>query len=219
MTGVISAGFQSVATNLNKVILGTETWKKALKNVATAIESSVVSAFDEMGVNWVATQIMMAIEGKATAASSAAANVPIAAAEAEVWAAPAALATIASWGGAAIAAPELVLASMAATTAMAGFSDGGFTGGEEGHVAGLVHGKELVFSSEVVRSIGLGNLTRAHDMATRPNAAPASASEGQAMTQNFHMHADHNAAFRAAMRDPANKRTIIDTHKMAARHV
>jgi hypothetical protein len=103
------------------------------------------------------------------------------------------------------------------TQALAGFEAGGFTGGSEGGLAGLVHGGEYVFSAPAVRNIGVANLDNAHTMAK--SASFNGAASGGDTTQSFHMHADHNAAFRAAMRDPANKRMIIDTHRMAARHV
>jgi hypothetical protein len=220
LTGVINTSMQSVESNISKLIMGTETWRKALMNIVTTIESSVVSSFIQMGVKWVATQIMMAVEGKATAAASAAGMIPIAMAESEIWAAPAALATIASWGGAAMAAPELVLASMAATQALAGFAAGGYTGGTEGDFAGVVHGGEYVFSAPAVRNIGADNLDRAHTMAKSGgaggNSGPAPSS---GMSHSMHFHQDENAAFRAALRHPSNFKTIVDMTKRSMRQI
>ena len=215
LTGVIGSAMTSVSSNIDKLIMGTETWRKALGNIVATIEGSVVSTFVQMGVKWVATQIMMAVEGKAIAAASAAAMIPIATAESAIWAAPATLATIASWGGAAAGAPMEILAAMAGTQALAGFSQGGYTG-EDG---GIVHPKEYVFSAPAVQNIGVANLESAHQMAKGGGSGAQAPSSSPGMTQSFHMHADYNSAFRAAMRDPSNKKTILDTHRMAARHV
>jgi hypothetical protein len=213
LTGVINTGLTSVETNLEKLVMGTETWRKALLNIVTAIEGSVVSSFIQMGVKWVATQVMMAVEGKATAASSAAAMLPIAMAESEIWAGPAALATIASWGGAAIAAPELVLASIAATQGLAGFSEGGYTG-----KGGIVHEEEFVFSAPAVRNIGVGNLERAHNMAKNPSSAPSQAvGSGGSGGPHFHFHNDFNEAFRAAHKNRANEKYLVDTARRTSR--
>jgi hypothetical protein len=220
LTGVINSGMQSVENNITKVIQGTETWRKALLNIVTEIEGSVVSSFIQMGVKWVATQIMMAVEGKAVAASSAAAMVPMAMAESEIWAAPAALATIASWGGAAMAAPELVLASMAATEGLALASEGGFFPGDESTPAGIFHGGEYIFSAPAVRNIGADNLERAHSMAKNPTSANVPGTGGGGGDEHhFHMHGSMDEAIRAWHKNPANKKTLIDTHRMAARHV
>jgi hypothetical protein len=214
---VFTTAFTSIESNLNKVITGTETWRKALTNITVSIESSILTAFEQMGIKWITTQIMMAVQGKAIAGASAAAMLPIAAVESETWAAPATLATIASFGGAALAAPGEIMAAIAASQGLALASAGGFFPGDEGSVAGMFHGGEYVFSAPAVRNIGAENLDRAHTMAK--SGAPAAPAAAAGMTQSLHFHDDRNAAFRAAMRDPANFRTIVDIHARAQRHV
>ena len=203
---VFTSAFTSIESNINKVITGTETWRKALGNIAVSIESLVLTAFEQMGIKWITTQIMMAVQGKAIAATSVAAMLPIAAAESEVWAGPATLATIASWGGAALAAPMEIMAAMGASQDLALASGGGFFPGDEGSVRGLFHGNEYVVRAQAVRNIGVGNLD---DMVKG----------GGSMSHGLHFHDDRNAAFRAAMRDPSNFRTIVDMHARSQRHV
>ena len=220
LTGVISSGMSSVESNLNKLVMGTESWRAALSNIVTTIESSVIGAIIKMGVQWVANQILMATEGKAIAAANTAALAPIAAAESAVWLGPATLATIASFGGAAAAAPGEMLAAIAGTQGLALASDGGYFPGNESAARGIFHGGEYIFSAPAVRNIGADNLEAAHQMAKSGGGGGGGGmGGGSAITQSFHMHADFNSAFQAALKDPANKRTIIDTHKMSARHI
>ena len=117
---------------------------------------------------------------KTTAAAETAAMIPIAMAQSAIWAGPATLATIASFGGAALAAPLEILAALGESQALAlaGFASGGFTGGTEGNVAGIVHGGEFVWSAPAVRNIGVGNLERAHQAAVTGGGGGASTGGG-----------------------------------------
>lgn len=176
ISGTIGGALDSISSNISGLILGTENWRSALYNVANSIITTVVQSIVQMGVRWVATQIMMAVAGKGLAAASVAASAPIAVAQSAVWAVPATLATIASWGGAAVAAPGFIAAANAMTMAqslMAGFEEGGWTGGQRGKFAGIVHGEEIVFSAPAVDAIGRDNLLAMHRDALSPSA-PAS---------------------------------------------
>jgi lambda family phage tail tape measure protein len=63
-----------------------------------------------------------------------------------MWATPATLATIATGGAAALAAPGEIAMAQGMTLGLAAFADGGFTGdGGKYDVAGLVHRGEYVF--------------------------------------------------------------------------
>lgn len=171
ISGTLGTAVNSLADNITQAMLVTGDWGQALQNVEMMIGTEIVHAIISMGVRWVATQLMMAVAGKAMAAASVAATVPIATAQSAVWAAPATLATIATFGGAAAAAPVEIAAATMATTlqSMAGFSKGGYTG-EDG---GIVHPKEYVFSAPAVDSIGLDNLESMHRAALNP-ASPSS---------------------------------------------
>lgn len=163
---VFNEAISSISSGITGLIMGTERWGRALMQIGTSILTSIVQAILEMGIRWVMTQIMMAVAGKAIAASNAAALAPIAAAQSAIWAAPATLATISSYGGAAASAPGLIAAAVGVTqgTSAAGFSEGGFTGpGGRNEPAGIVHRGEYVFSAPAVKRIGLGRLQSMHD--------------------------------------------------------
>lgn len=157
---VFESAISSISSGITGLIMGTKTWGQALMQIGTSILTSIVQAIIEMGVRWVMTQLMMAVAGKSIAAGNLAALAPIAAAQSAIWATPATLATIGSYGGAAAAAPGLVAAAIGITQAesAATFAEGGFTGGSEGEPAGIVHGQEFVFSAPDVRRLGMGNL-------------------------------------------------------------
>jgi hypothetical protein len=217
LSGVISSGLQSVESNITKVITGAENWKQALLSIAQTIGTDVISAFVKMAVEWVANQLIMAAEGKAIATANAAAMIPIASAESAIWAAPAALATIASWGGAAIAAPGLVIAAVLATEGLAGFETGGLTPGAPGQVAGFVHGSEFVFSAPAVSAIGAANLDQLHRSALNPVSSQNSSGGGQGSSKNkgmqFIMVQDMKAAMLHAARTPEWESMHIDLNR------
>lgn len=158
---VFNTGISTISQNLTGVIMRTQSWGQALANIGTTILSTVINAIIEMGVRWIATQILMATAGKAIQAASVAAMVPIAAAQAAVWASPATLATIASYGGAAAASPGFIAAAQGIVLgkALTGFSEGGYTGNVGTSTpAGIVHGREFVMSAPATASIGVDAL-------------------------------------------------------------
>jgi lambda family phage tail tape measure protein len=113
----------------------------------------------------------MAATGQAVLASTLAITAPIAAAQSAIWAVPATLSTIASYGASAEAAPAFVLQSLAESLgALAGFSGGGFTGlGNTSQPAGVVHGGEFVFSAPATSRLGVDNLESLHQAALSPS--------------------------------------------------
>jgi hypothetical protein len=136
-------------------------WGQALAMIGTTILTTIVQSIVQMGVRWVATQILMATVGKSIMAASLAATMPIAAASSAVWATPATLATIASYGAAAAAAPGFILGAqgMVLAQSLAAFKTGGYTGdGNPNDVAGIVHRGEFVVPADAVDRIGLSTL-------------------------------------------------------------
>jgi hypothetical protein len=115
----------TISSNLTAVIMQTKTWGQALNNIGTSILTSIVEAIIKMGVQWVATQLMMLVSGTAMASSGVAASAPIAAAQAALWATPATLATISSYGAAADEAPGLIAIAEAATAMESMFRERG----------------------------------------------------------------------------------------------
>jgi len=162
----------SLSSSIEGLIMRTKTWAQAFRDVASAVINSVINAIVEMGVHWVLSSIMMAVAGKSILAASVAAQIPMASAASAIWAAPATLATIASWGGAAASAPFEVMGAIGMTQAMSampGFSAGGYTG-EDG---GIVHAHEFVFSPPAVTALGVSRLDAIHQAALNGSPSPA----------------------------------------------
>lgn len=158
---VFNSAISSISNGIMGLIKGTMTWGQALQEIGETILTSIIQAIVQMGVRWVLTQIMMAIAGKAILASATAATVPFAVAQSAIWAVPATLSTIASYGGAAAAAPAQIALAEAITMSesVVGFEKGGFTGfGGNSDVAGLVHRNEFVMPADATSRIGLPRL-------------------------------------------------------------
>lgn len=158
---VFNSAISSISNGITGLIMGTMSWGQALAMIGTTILTTIVQSIVQMGVRWVATQILMATVGKSIMAASLAATVPIAAASSAVWATPATLATIASYGSAAAAAPGFIAGAqgMVLAQSLAAFREGGYTGdGNPNDVAGIVHRGEFVVPADVVDRIGLSTL-------------------------------------------------------------
>jgi len=171
---VFNTAVQSISHGITGLIEGTMTWGQALRSIANSILNEVISAIVQMGVRWLLTQAIMAIGGKAIAASAAAASAPIAAMQSAIWTPPAVLATIATLGSAAIAAPGFIGAANAMTMLTSSFATGGYTGdGGVFEPAGVVHKGEYVFSQAAVNRIGVPVLDAMHNNAAGSGAAGA----------------------------------------------
>ena len=173
-SNVFNTGISSISQNLTGVIMRTQSWGQALANIGNTILTTVINAIIEMGVRWVATQILMATAGKAIQAASVSAMIPIAAAQAAVWASPATLATIASYGGAAAASPGFIAAAQGIVLgkALSGFAEGGYTGNlGTSTPAGIVHGREFVMSAPATASIGVDALEAMNTTGAVPQSA------------------------------------------------
>lgn len=208
---VFNTAITTISNGITGLIMGTMTWGQALLNIGTTILTSVVQAIVQMGIRWIATQIMIAVAGKSILASSIATAVPLAAAQSAVWATPATLATIASYGAAAAAAPGFIEIAKAITlaSALTGFAEGGYTGaGGKYEPAGIVHRGEFVMPAESVQRIGLTNLEAIKDGGV--SSAPSRA-------VNLHSYLDKNA-WLAALHDDIEG-IAINAMKRARFHV
>lgn len=215
ISSTIGNAFQSIDRNLTDAIVKTGNFKNAMFEVGQSIEQSIIGAIVKMGIQWaenlvimaakwVATKLGMAAADKATAAASAAAMVPISTALSEVWASPAALATTASWGGAALAAPGFIAESIGMTQglASAGFELGGWTGGREGQIAGTVHGEEYVFSAPAVRRVGGPATMEAwHQAALGRGTVSTESQSPRTPPPNVHIYLDKSSYLQAIRGD------------------
>lgn len=152
MTTTMSTGFSE---ELSKVIQGSESLSDAFANVGQQILDSVIPALIQMGIQWMANQVMAQTMSATSTAQVVAQNEAITAS-----AMPAAAATsVASWGSAAVVGGAVLMALLASMAMMKGFSSGGYVGnGGKYEPMGIVHGGEYVFDKESTRRLGVGNL-------------------------------------------------------------
>lgn len=183
---VFNSAIASISDGITGLIMGTKTWGQALMAIGTSILTSIVQAIVQMGVRWVATQLMMAAVGQGISSGASLAAVGTAAATgaaiSAAMAAPAALMSIATEGEAAFAGAAAVFEAVSSVQAgmigMSAYSTGGFTGtGNSSDVAGLVHRNEYVFSAPAVERIGLDTLEAMHRGAA-PSSSPTSGGGG-----------------------------------------
>jgi hypothetical protein len=124
----IGAAIDSISRGISGLILGTKTWGQALREIGTSVLNTIIEGIIKAGLQWVVSELFKAAEGKAIAAAQLAALAPIAAAQSAIWAFPATLATIASFGVAADQAPALIAAAEFETLFTAAFAEGGRPG-------------------------------------------------------------------------------------------
>lgn len=122
-------GFASQAANsLTGLIDGTQSASEAFRNLGSAIANSVVQALVEVGIQYLKNAAMAMIADKMTSTSSQQAGAQTAAA----WAPAAAAASIATFGGAAIAGIAGMVAAFAIGATLAGKRKNGGTVGAGG---------------------------------------------------------------------------------------
>lgn len=151
----------------NAIVKG-ESFKETMISVSQSIATDLISAIIKMGVQWVATQLMMDAVSEGSADAMMKASLDRATALATAWATPASFVSIATEGEADIIAMEGMSAVVAQAKLLAslstGYADGGYTGaGGKYEPAGIVHKGEYVFTQEDVRRLGLGNLDALHN--------------------------------------------------------
>lgn len=158
-----------LANGIAGAIVKGEDLRETMQGVAQSIVTDVISSIIKMGIQWVATQIMMSAIGQATQQEQAAAGAAAATETAAAWATAATYVATATMGGAVVAGETQLLAALAVNKAKAllsivpGHADGGYTGaGGKYEPAGIVHKGEYVFSQEDVQRIGLNNLEMMH---------------------------------------------------------
>ncbi|HEV8523082.1 MAG TPA: hypothetical protein VGQ71_01175 [Terriglobales bacterium] len=187
-TSVIGAAVESISNGITGLIVGTLTWGQALQQIGTSILTSVIQGIVQMGVRWVATQLLMAFSGKAILAAATAATIPFAAAQSAIWAVPATLATISSYGAAAIAAPGLIALAeglVKVQSVFGSFARGGYTGaGGRSEVAGVVHRREFVFDADSTSRIGVPALEALRHGEPVPAVGGAVTVQGHSMKNN-----------------------------------
>jgi len=210
---VISGSINTISTQLTNVIIGTESWANALRGIGTTILQSIIQGIIQIGLKWVANLILGTAATTASIAVQTAVIGGFAAAASALLTTPALLATVASYGTAAVLAPGELAAAIAAAKgitavgSLAGYERGGFTGNlPTNQAAGTVHGKEFVFSAPATSAIGVQTLSAMH------NAALNGAGSGGSPNVNVGGAVVHNIILpdRAAMRQYIRSRQGTD---------
>jgi hypothetical protein len=204
---VFNNAVSSISKGITGLIEGTMTWKKALMDIGTSIINEIIEGIVQMGVRWVMTQVMMAVMGRSLLAASVATTAPMAALQSSIWAVPAALSTIATYGASAAAAPAEIMAASGAVMGLAGFDAGGYTGdGSPWQAAGIVHKGEYVFSAPAVDRIGVEKLDAMHQNATAGGTASPG---GGNMSNKFVLVANLKQAALEAMASPQGEKVTV----------
>ncbi len=107
---IVNTAIDATAESIEGLIKGTMTWSQALQNIGDSILNTIISSFAKMAAQWIVNQILMWTVGKALGAASVAATAPMASASAAMWAGPALLSSVASYG-AAVGAGQAALTS------------------------------------------------------------------------------------------------------------
>lgn len=171
---------------LAECIVQGKSLKDTLGSIAQTILTQLIASFIKMGIQYVATKLIMAVADKGILATTMATTETAAAASATAWYPAAMYASIATFGGAtaagmgamtmadaAVALHEVTSAVQSTTGTTGGYADGGYTGdGGKYESAGIVHRGEYVFDKESVNRIGLSNLEslRSGDSAINNNS-------------------------------------------------
>jgi len=215
-TGAISNGIQGL-------IYGTMTWGQALMNIGQSIVQSLVKSFADMVAQWIMSHVIMKSVSTAWAAFTstmrakdiAEANATEAA-KMPALAANATLASIGSWGIAAVvgvAAIAGILASLGA------FREGGYTGdGDRNDVAGIVHRGEFVVPADAVDRIGVGTLEAMTASGTVGPAVVSSTSTASPITLNMGVFDDPRRMGDWA-RSVEGRAVIIDIVRQSAHEI
>jgi hypothetical protein len=149
----------------NAIVKGDD-FAESMRNVAQTIAVDLISSIIKMGIQWVATQIMMATVGKAMETQAMASGQGMATAYGLMWALPAAYAATATQGEAVAVGQTALKGAVIANKAQALMKlyTGGYTGdGGKYEPAGIVHRGEYVFNQDDVNRIGLSNLEAMHN--------------------------------------------------------
>lgn len=163
----ITDGF---ANAIAGAIVGTESLGDALRSVAQQAVQQLIASLIKVGIQYAVNAAL----GQSLGASAVAGSIAQAGTVATAWAPAAAAVSLASFGSNGIPAAAAIASAntLSMGFAMAGFEQGGWTGGGgRKQVAGVVHGQEYVMPADATARIGVANLDAMKD--GRMNAVTA----------------------------------------------
>lgn len=191
----VGAAINSVSSGLTGLIMGTQTWAGALRQIAGSIINELINGFVRMFAAWIARRLAASAAEKTAATAEAAAKAP-----------GALMDSITSFG---IAAAVGAAAFVAAMALAGGWQKGGYTGdGPAGMPAGVVHRGEFVVPADAVDRIGIHNLEA---MTWGPDAGTGGASG----TPTRIVIVDNRRDADELGRDPRFRSLIIDLMQQA----
>lgn len=175
--GDVLNGFtQGVGDSIGRAVVQGDNLQESLAGVAETISTQLISALVQLGIQYAVNATL----GQSAAAAATATSASMAAATATAWAPAAALASLASFGSnaapaaAAITGTATLAESIAATSSLGAFKDGGYTGsGNPFDVAGVVHKGEYVMTADTVNRLGVNNLDAIQKGRAIASAVPA----------------------------------------------
>lgn len=151
----ITDGFSNAIAG---AIMGTESLGDALKGVAQQAVQQLIASLIKLGIQYAVNAAI----GQSLGAAGVAASIGMGASTAVAWAPAAAAVSLATLGTNGVPAGAAIASTNALSMgfAMAGFSDGGYTGpGGKNDVAGLVHAGEVVWSqADIAKAGGVNNV-------------------------------------------------------------
>jgi len=149
---VDSALRSGLSGSIEGLVMRTHTWRDALLGVSTAVRGSLLQSFSQMAANWIADRIRMFVMGETLKQAETSSTVAQEAVKQTAMGPTAMLASIGSFGAAALIGAAVLTAVMAS---MGGFAAGGYTGaGGKYEPAGIVHRGEFVIPADVVSRQG-----------------------------------------------------------------
>lgn len=209
VNGIANAFDTTLSGSIMGVLQGTQQWSDVLKNIGTNVIGVVIGEITKMATTWMVKKIAMFALGQKLKAADSATTAAKGATDAVAMAPAAMMASIASFGGAAVIGLALVVAAMAA---FGGFAEGGYTGsGGKHQPAGIVHAGEFVLPKDVTERIGVGNLYNLMEDSRTGYAegGAVAASGGESKSSRVIFLDDSRQAKRLAQ-DPDFETTIVD---------
>lgn len=141
-----------LSRSIEGLIMKTQTWRDALLNIGTTITGALVQSFSQMAANWIAERVRMFVMGESLKKAETTSTVAEEATKQAAMTPTALLASISSWGAAALIGAAVLTAVL---VSMGGFATGGYTGdGGKYEPAGIVHKGEFVIPADIVSRQG-----------------------------------------------------------------
>ncbi len=141
-----------LSQSIEGLVTRTRTWQDALLNISATVRGSLIQAFSQMAAQWIADRLRMFVMGESLKQAETTSTVAQETTKQAALQPTALLASIGSYGAAALIGAAVLTAVLAS---VGGFAEGGYTGhGGKYEPAGVVHRGEFVIPADVVSRRG-----------------------------------------------------------------